>query len=44
MWVLEAFQLVGQEQLVPAGTELENTLAESHFPGDRNFTTLSVLL
>lgn len=43
-WVLEAFQLVGQEQLAPAGTELENTLAESHFSGERNLTTLSILL
>lgn len=43
-WVLEAFQLVGQEQLAPAGTELENTLAESHFLGEHNFSTLSILL
>lgn len=29
---------------MPAGTELENTLAESHFPGERDFAALSRLL
>lgn len=43
-WVLGAFQPVGREQLTPAGTELENTLAESHFPGERDFAALSRLL
>lgn len=33
---------MGQERRTPAGTELENTLAESHFPGER--ATLNRLL
>lgn len=42
-WVLGAFQPAGWERPTPAGTELENTLAESHFPGERDFATLSRL-
>lgn len=41
---LGAFQPVGQERRTPAGTELENTLAESHFPGERHSATLNRLL
>lgn len=41
---LGAFQPVGQEGRTPAGTELENTLAEPHFPGARDSATLNRLL
>lgn len=42
--VLGAFQPGEQERRTPAGTEPENTLAESHFPGERHSATLSRLL
>lgn len=42
--VLGAFQPVEREWRMPAGTELENTLAESHFPGGRDSAALSKLL
>lgn len=42
--VLGAFQPGERERRTPAGTEPENTLAESHFPGERYSATLSRLL
>lgn len=42
--VLGAFQPTEREWQMPAGTELENTLAESHFPGERDSAALSKLL
>lgn len=42
--VLGAFQPGEWERRTPAGTEPENTLAESHFPGERHSAALSRLL
>lgn len=43
-WVLGTFQPREQEWGPPTGTVLENTLAESHFSGERGSATWNSLL
>lgn len=43
-WVLGTFQPREQEWGLPAGTALENTLAESHFSGECGSATQNSLL